>query len=82
MDLVLTAAAGALGVELTEVVGLSRGRSLVLRARAGDRAVVLKAPLESDPGPARELAALRALHGVPGPSAAPTATTRCDVRRC
>jgi hypothetical protein len=66
MDRVLAAAGAALGVELTGADELSRGRSLVLRARAGDRSVILKAPLESGPGPARELAALRALRGVPG----------------
>jgi hypothetical protein len=38
----------------------------VLRAWAGDRPVVLKAPLQAGPGPARELAALRVLGGVPG----------------
>ena len=65
MDPVL-AAATALGVTLTGVQELSRGRSLVLRARAGDRSVVLKAPLEAGPGPAGERAALRALSGVPG----------------
>jgi hypothetical protein len=66
VESVLAAAAAALGVELAHVEELSRGRSLVLRARAGDRSVILKAPLESDPGPARELAALRVLGGMPG----------------
>jgi hypothetical protein len=66
VDRIVAAAAAALGVKLTEVEELSRGRSLVLRARAGDRSVVLKAPLESGPGPARELAALRLLRGLPG----------------
>ena len=66
MDRVLSAAGAALGVELTGVRELSRGRSLVLRALAGDRPVVVKAPLETGPGPARELAALRVLGGVPG----------------
>ncbi|HEY6744850.1 MAG TPA: hypothetical protein VI357_03945 [Mycobacteriales bacterium] len=64
---VLAAAAAALGTELTggETLGGS-DRSLVLRATAGDRPVVLKAPLDSGPGPVRELAALRLLAGVPG----------------
>jgi hypothetical protein len=66
VDRVLSAAGAALGVELTGVRELSRGRSLVLRALAGDRPVVVKAPLETGPGPARELAALRVLGGVPG----------------
>lgn len=63
---ILTAAAAALDAELTDVEELSRGRSLVLRARAGDRSVILKAPLESGPGSARELAALRVLRDLPG----------------
>ncbi|HVD29333.1 MAG TPA: hypothetical protein VNC79_12670, partial [Mycobacteriales bacterium] len=62
----LAAAGAALGVALTGAQELSRGRSLVLRAWAGDRPVVLKAPLQAGPGPARELAALRVLGGVPG----------------
>jgi hypothetical protein len=64
---VLAAAGAALGTELTggEVLGGS-SRSLVLRATAGDRPVVLKAPLECGSGPVRELAALRLLTGVPG----------------
>jgi hypothetical protein len=49
VESVLAAAGAALGVELTGVEELSRGRSLVLRARAGDRSVILKAPLESGP---------------------------------
>ena len=65
MDRILSAAGAALGVTLTEAHELSRGRSLVLRARAGDRSVVLKAPLQTGSGPARELAALRVLRGVP-----------------
>jgi hypothetical protein len=66
-DAVLAAASAALGTELTggEVLGGS-DRSLVLRATAGDRPVVLKAPLGSGSGPVRELAALRLLTGVPG----------------
>jgi hypothetical protein len=66
VDRVLAAAATALGVELTAVEELSRGRSLVLRAWAGDRPVVLKVPLHSGPEQARELAALRVLGGAPG----------------
>lgn len=64
---VLAAAGAALGTELTagETLGGS-DRSLVLRATAGDRPVVLKAPTDSGPGPVRELAALRVLRGVPG----------------
>jgi hypothetical protein len=67
VDAALAAAAAALGVKLTggETLGGS-SRSLVLRATAGDRPVVLKAPLESGAGPVRELAALRLLAGVPG----------------
>ncbi len=65
----LTAASAALGRELTggEPLGGGSG-TLVLRARAGDRTVVVKAPLESGEGPIRELAALRVLTaaGVPG----------------
>jgi hypothetical protein len=70
MDRILAAAGAALGVAVTGAQELSRRRSrrrsLVLRALAGDRPVVLKAPLETGPGPARELAALRVLGGVPG----------------
>jgi hypothetical protein len=66
VDRVLAAAGAALGVVLTGAQELSRRRSLVLRALAGDRSVVLKAPLETGPGPARELAAQRVLGGVPG----------------
>jgi hypothetical protein len=65
VDRVLAAAGAALGTGLTDVEELSRGRTLVLRARAGDgRSVILKSPLEA--GPAREPAALRVLRGVPG----------------
>jgi hypothetical protein len=63
---VLAAAGAALGVPLSAPQELSRGRSLVLRATAGERTVVVKAPLESGPGPARELAALRTVRDVPG----------------
>ncbi len=66
VDDVLAASGAALGVRLTDAEELSRGRSLVLRARAGDQTVILKAPLESGPGPARELAALRTVRGLPG----------------
>jgi hypothetical protein len=65
---VVAAAAAALGVpELTGAADLGgSSRSLVLRAWAGDRPVVIKAPLETGEGPVRELAALRTLAGVPG----------------
>jgi len=65
---VLAAAGQALGTGLTggEALGGGSSRSLVLRATAGDRPVVLKAPLGSGAGPVRELAALRLLSGVPG----------------
>jgi hypothetical protein len=67
---VRAAAAAALGVDaLTGVEDLGgSGRSLVLRARAGDRPVVVKAAVEAGPGPVRERAALQVLAGagVPG----------------
>jgi hypothetical protein len=66
VDGILAAAGAALGEQLTGAQELGRGRSLVLRARAGERTVVLKAPLETGPGPARELAALRTVRGLPG----------------
>jgi hypothetical protein len=62
---VLAAAGAALGVPLTGAEKLGGSdRSLVLRATAGDRRVVVKVPLGSGDGPVRELAALRL--GLPG----------------
>ena len=67
-DLIRAAAAAALGVpELTGVTELGgSSRSVVLRARAGDRPVVVKARVKAGPEPVRERAALHVLAGVPG----------------
>jgi hypothetical protein len=62
VDGILAAAGAALGEQLTGAQELGRGRSLVLRARAGERTVVLKAPLETGPA-AETAAALRRTYG-------------------